>query len=91
MSKFLFVDVVSYEFATDQLKITVPVIEVGEPEHTESCVNDMLDADDFDIDAGVFAHLVGVFDEPEYFVGRRFKLPSALNTGLNSPPSDNDE
>lgn len=77
--KFIVVEVVSYDEGTDQFHITQPVIELSDPEHAPGCMNDMFDGDDSKFDAGLFAHLVGQFDEPSEFVGKRFKLLSAYN------------
>lgn len=77
-TKFLFADVISYDEGDDTFKLGIPVIETSDPAHPgRECMNDSYDFDDQTIDAGLFAFMVGVSDEPTEFVGKRFKIVAA--------------
>lgn len=71
-TKTVAVEVVSYDEGTDSFLINIPRPEQGE-DFNESW---RLYVNDFLMPAGLFAHLVGEFGEPNEFIGRGFKLLS---------------
>jgi hypothetical protein len=72
------VRVVSYDEGTDTFKIDIPC-----PGTIPGSMNDQLDYEFFDMPAGLFAILVGEYDEPFEFVGKNFTLQGKTEVSEN--------
>lgn len=71
MVKTIAVEVVGYNAENDSFMLHVPCPDLG-----RDTDENRVDVDDFEMPAGLFAHLVGEFGEPDEFIGRDFTLPS---------------